>query len=1262
MLEKDVDPSKVIDQKLSKAKSMKDKYIFEFATDKHKHEDHSLPGFLDSKSHPKGHFIPCCFKMKENPSVIKEYKKVINKMDKSELIKEIKKEKIKKGKALFSEEDLKDISEDSLKNILIENKMMPEFLLKRKDAAEKLMAQERAEEKTEVNKYIQDGLKFPLDKQRIGFLTLTLEKFFKVSLNDYYENIKTKKFKINKSLLFRYGIEQNKNTSFLYAIGSILLNLGIIKGNPLDAVIDYISRNVTLDNIHQFHNGKLPQIFSDETDVIKRVEKGYSNFIEYIRDKTKYVDYRYLWDIICGLLFKKQVNMIILYEPMEDSTHNLSIICPTTYHSRFKFDINNPSIILYKKGEYFEPLFYAKKTKTKKLTTIESSEYVFLFDVKESFIAKILQSINTNLGCKEINVTKKYKFKQNKSLEDIQKALPSEYSIISQVIGFDFTIIGLIIKGKINFFIPCRPSAMIPEIDITRIDDVKWNTYDETVNALLELYQKSNKQIFCQPSIRVLENTMIVGVLTITNQFIQLNEPEQDEYEGKDRYGLDKIEESNYIENDKIISQGTLSEYKDKMIHKLKLEKKFYNAYFNILKIEINKFKNITIRQRIEEIIKNSQVYPAKIEQIKDLLLPIIERKIGFITYSDAVLLDLEDINLCKKDLETDYCTSDGLLLVPTINLYTKQKNNELYLVKFIDGILRNHNVKLSVFEQSHSTIYYTDKYNLTDQEILMLESLLIPYLDKLGQTVYSNDRITYLSFEDLQPEEILNLADIVEVEYESPELIPGSYDSESDEESDEEDEVKEVEDSEDEVEDSEDEVEGVEDEVEGVDEVDESDGVEDEVDESYGVEDEVDESEDEVEEAEDEVEDSEDEESSKNSGENNNVSESEIKPKSKIVFKNPKEPSPEEPTPEDSSPEEPTPEEPTPEDSTPEDSTPEEEFDLSFKPKPKIIFKNPKEPIPSEVSVDQESPDESSSSSEEEFDLSFKPKPKIIFKNPKEPIPHEVSVDEESPDEPSSSSEEEFDLSFEPKKSATFKPKIVFKKPKIVFKKSSISKNNSPEYSNIVRSKDMLKCIDRGIDTPDYPTEKWKKLLPKKTKRFRIRLSDNFSCNFLLLIYILKDFDKKYAGYKISDIKKMLISSYNRLIQRKEMILSKWMNEEKQEFAKKIKKKKATFETIILSPDYFVTTIDIVLLIHFYKIPIVLLYQQKGKVTTLSMENEKEYHYFIKAKSKNQFFLHYIDSKLVKTLRFDEDELNQSLLREINPIRLSEYFENKRL
>ena len=62
-------------------------------------------------------------------------------------------------------------------------------------------------------------------------------------------------------------------------------------------------------------------------------------------------------------------------------------------------------------------------------------------------------------------------------------------------------------------------------------------------------------------------------------------------------------------------------------------------------------------------------------------------------------------------------------------------------------------------------------------------------------------------------------------------------------------------------------------------------------------------------------------------------------------------------------------------------------------------------------------------------------------------------------------------------------------------------------------------------------------------------------------------------------------------------------------------------------------------------------------------MRNEKDYYYFIKVKSKNQFFLHYIENKLIKTLRFNElSGLSDDMLTYINPIDIREYLSNKRL
>ena len=48
---------------------------------------------------------------------------------------------------------------------------------------------------------------------------------------------------------------------------------------------------------------------------IERISSAYKNFLDYLQSPTSYVDYTYLWDLICQpnkLLFKDGVNMIIL--------------------------------------------------------------------------------------------------------------------------------------------------------------------------------------------------------------------------------------------------------------------------------------------------------------------------------------------------------------------------------------------------------------------------------------------------------------------------------------------------------------------------------------------------------------------------------------------------------------------------------------------------------------------------------------------------------------------------------------------------------------------------------------------------------------------------------------------------------------------------------------------------------------------------------------------------------------------------------------
>ena len=57
-----------------------------------------------------------------------------------------------------------------------------------------------------------------------------------------------------------------------------------------------------------------------------------------------------------------------------------------------------------------------------------------------------------------------------------------------------------------------------------------WKTYDETYTFLDQLSRRSAKKrdqadIPCKPAFKVIEDGLVVGILTETNQFIQISEP-----------------------------------------------------------------------------------------------------------------------------------------------------------------------------------------------------------------------------------------------------------------------------------------------------------------------------------------------------------------------------------------------------------------------------------------------------------------------------------------------------------------------------------------------------------------------------------------------------------------------------------------------------------------------------------------------------------------------------------------------------------------
>jgi hypothetical protein len=144
----------------------------------------------------------------------------------------------------------------------------------------------------------------------------------------------------------------------------------------------------------------------------------------------------------------------------------------------------------------------------------------------KNFIQKVVKPIfeNQSLCFPQKSMPNKYKFKQPILLTNlIYELLLKNYEITNQVINFQSKVIGLIVKkNQRGCFVPCYPSSIVSNYSFIYITDVEWYPYKQTVEFLKKLYEITNGNVPCNPLFKVTETDHIVGILTETDQFIEI--------------------------------------------------------------------------------------------------------------------------------------------------------------------------------------------------------------------------------------------------------------------------------------------------------------------------------------------------------------------------------------------------------------------------------------------------------------------------------------------------------------------------------------------------------------------------------------------------------------------------------------------------------------------------------------------------------------------------------------------------------------------
>lgn len=750
------------------------KYVYEFTSNKHVDSEgnyiENTPGFLKDDSHPK-YFLPCCFSRSWDSQTQKQRREqYIN--------------------------TLKNKPDESVQSTDATTK--PSSILSKR---------------TDINSlYVISFDVCPLQKRRWGFLPVCAQKFLEINYSSVVYN--NHYIKSGSPCFLRFGVENTNTQSFISCISELYAYKWGLSVSPSVAEMKQILANsITLDNYIKYHNGSLVSIFRPtstdldnvnltpysetkffstidladrvQMDFLENTVASFENFKNFLTGEETTIDHTYLWDMITDnnpKLIKGGCNLVILNVPNDDITDNIEMICPSNSYSSNKYNVSLETFILIKQDGFYEPIFMYEERKN-----IVNYRKTFLYDSSPNTILRLLEIIEktTDKYCSPVTLKKHkmYKFVKNIDATSlIEKLNDNSYNVYKQVLNYQAKTIGFVI-GKLNvntystkkellkntIFLPCLPSAIKHVIEPVYMDDPTiWRDYHTTLSMFQELKTESDGELLCGLICKVVDDGIVVGVLTETNQFIQLNPPIILEDTLND--GLEIIYNSNHNEADIAAATSSgIDSHRETEIIKISLESSFYYSFRVMVRRLLNQYDNIDLRNKLLLLLTDARrSYMAKLNTVKNFIGIMISSTIVFSEFDISCINEIGKIKNRYTDFniginpDEKYCflqsasnKTTNQLIVPKLNLVSGLDNEDMYILRITDEIIRYKRIQLFMF---NPTIYLNTAkihYNINTDEMLVLQSLLNgDYFKKLIE-YNTSDNIKNLVYENAEPEGI---------------------------------------------------------------------------------------------------------------------------------------------------------------------------------------------------------------------------------------------------------------------------------------------------------------------------------------------------------------------------------------------------------------------------------------------------------------------------------------------------------------------------
>lgn len=748
----------------SEAKTVpKGQDIFEFDhTDEDGNYQPFYPGFMGPNSHPDGLCLPCCFKRWDAPKQIKL-------------------------RAQCSAQFAKDGKAKS------------------------------EEQKAEPDNYLMGPDKFPLNNGRWGMLVPVLRIFLDYNNRSCIVNPSNPVLKRNTECLVRQGVEASKTQSFIAVIANAFSQHYKSKNNAASSIPSIVEmkqiiiNSLTLSRFMKAQNGNLIDTFYDPKRrvnlkmyiedelygtlvknkddkngifLFQKIVNAFEGFVAFLQDDYEVIDYTYLWDIICDPnpnLFPKGINLIILSVPERDITGDIELICPSNHYISNAFDVIRESLIIYKAGNYYEPLYVVKDTgKTgdyyiTKFFLLNKS--TFLEPINKLLVAT--RNILPNMCQPLPSLPETYTFKSNISVQKAIRHLRNHrQTVVKQIVNYSGQTIGLLVKVSNilpdkPLYVPVEPSSIVSNPDLPKIiiDDVKdYYNYSLTKKALRILHKITKGKLPILPKMRLVENGLTVGILTETNQLVMLKKPEL-----VDDPEIKTIDEAMSIADD-VVSQTSeqVDTSREEIVTKLDNESYYFDLFRNIVRILLGEYKNRKIRESIETIIRAPYLtYFQKLQEVVRNLKSLADKefvwKSEWEPESEAGTTSCAELSKkeCGKAPSCALKRGSCLTKLPKNNLITGSDNERQYFYRMADELVRYSRIRSYIFEPQAFLSFGRIDYNLDDDEIIINQSMLTPeYLSTL-EPLPDNSFANNNTFQTADPIDSVRYTNVFEGEVE---------------------------------------------------------------------------------------------------------------------------------------------------------------------------------------------------------------------------------------------------------------------------------------------------------------------------------------------------------------------------------------------------------------------------------------------------------------------------------------------------------------